>query len=182
MAHVEPVYKEIRSEESFSFDEDGHVASPPSPSPSRRCDFSTITLLITTVIFGLLSLYLSLKPNVFCISTRGPYTFKDGYETEWGTRSSFLAVKTVADTNSGPAKESIEMQEVTYTSRFRYNATDNSYYREFDPASPQYVGTPTPEIDKAWMDLLAGQYLVFNESEAMELDDPISIKGYYLGE
>lgn len=87
-----------------------------------------------------------------------------------------------SDMNSGPAKEAIEMQEVTYTSIFRYNATDNSYYREFDPAAPQYVGAPTPEIDKAWMDLLAGQYLVFNKSEAMELDDPVSIKGHYLGE
>jgi len=55
-----------------------------------------------------------------------------------------------------PAKASIEMQKVTYTSAFRYNATSKTYYREFDASQPQYVGTPTPEIDKAWEELLAG--------------------------
>jgi len=48
------------------------------------------------------------------------------------------------------------MTKVTYTSAFRYNATSKDYYREFDAAIPQYVGAPTPEIDKAWGDLLAG--------------------------
>jgi len=49
------------------------------------------------------------------------------------------------------------MQKVIYTGAFRYNATSDSYYREFDPAMPQYVGFPNPEIDKAWRDLLAGR-------------------------
>lgn len=89
---------------------------------------------------------------------------------------------TIADSKLGPAKESIELQEVTYTSKFTYNATDDSYYREFDPAMPQYVGAPTPEIDEAWEDLLAGQYIAFSESEARELDDPVAINGHYVGE
>ena len=55
-----------------------------------------------------------------------------------------------------PAKASIEMQKVTYTSAFGYNATSKTYYREFDSSQPQYVGTPTPEIDKAWEELLDG--------------------------
>lgn len=32
------------------------------------------------------------------------------------------------------------------------------------------------------MDLLAGQYLVLSEEEAMLLDDPVAMKGLYLGE
>lgn len=91
MAHIDPVYEEICSEKGFSFDEDEHIAS----SHSRRPKFSTIILSITTVIFGLLSLYLSLKPDVVCIAAKDPYTFSDGYETEWGMRSSFPAVKTI---------------------------------------------------------------------------------------
>ena len=91
------------------------------------------------------------------------------------------------------------MQKVTYTSAFRYNATSKTYYREFDSSQPQYVGTPTPEIDKAWEELLAGtssrlftveteltgdagQYLVLSEEEALQLDNPVPIKGSYLAE
>lgn len=58
--------------------------------------------------------------------------------------------------DAGPAKEAIQIQKVTYTSALRYNSTSKEYYREFDPTKPQYVGKPSPEIDKAWNDLLAG--------------------------
>jgi hypothetical protein len=81
----------------------------------------------------------------------------------------------------GPPKAAINIQKVTYTSAFRYNATDDTNYREFDSNTPQYVGTSSSDIDRAWMDLLAGQYLVLSE-EAMLLDDPVAIKGIYLGE
>ncbi|PVH82565.1 hypothetical protein DL98DRAFT_586552 [Cadophora sp. DSE1049] len=72
--------------------------------------------------------------------------------------------------------------EVTYTSALRYNDTSKSSYREYDPTSPQYVGTPNKEIDKAWADLLSGQYLVLSEEEAQELEDPVAIRGFYLAE
>lgn len=49
------------------------------------------------------------------------------------------------------------MELVRYTNAFRYNATDKTYYREFNPTEPQYVGTPSPEIDEAWNDLLHGK-------------------------
>lgn len=57
----------------------------------------------------------------------------------------------------GTAKQSIEMQKVTYTSALRYNETSKTYYRDFDPNLPQYVGKPSPEIDKARHDLLEGK-------------------------
>jgi hypothetical protein len=43
----------------------------------------------------------------------------------------------------------------------KYNATSDLFYRDSDPGTIQYVGTPTPEIDQAWLDLLAGIPLVF---------------------
>lgn len=48
------------------------------------------------------------------------------------------------------------MQEVKYSGAFRYNETSKTFYREVDPAMPQYAGAPGPEIDKAWNDLLGG--------------------------
>jgi hypothetical protein len=47
---------------------------------------------------------------------------------------------------------------------------------------PQYVGDPNPEIDRAWEELLAGQYLVITKQEASHLDEPMEIDGYYLAE
>jgi hypothetical protein len=32
------------------------------------------------------------------------------------------------------------------------------------------------------MDLLAGQYLVLTEEETMQLDDPVPVQGYHLGD
>lgn len=55
-----------------------------------------------------------------------------------------------------PAKVSVQMQEVKYSGAFRYNETSKTFYREVDPAMPQYAGAPGPEIDKAWNDLLGG--------------------------
>lgn len=76
----------------------------------------------------------------------------------------------------------IETELVTYTSAFTYNATDGSYYRKFDPTEPQYVGNPSPEIDKAWDDLLYGQYLVISKGEAQHLENPVEYKGFYMAE
>ena len=102
------------------------------------------------------------------------------------------------DELTGPAKGSIRLQEVRYTSAFRYNDTSKSYYREYDPASPQYVGTPSRDIDNAWGELLSGtalswnchvnltgssgQYLVLSGDEAQELENPVAINGVYLAE
>ncbi|KAI9055656.1 hypothetical protein LZ554_000599 [Drepanopeziza brunnea f. sp. 'monogermtubi'] len=127
---------------------------------SRWPRISTIILSTTTLVFGILSIFLLNQLQACSVQT-----FKDGYSTDWV-----------------PAKASIELQKVTYTSAFRYNATSQGYYREFDPAAPKYIGEPSEEIDAAWMELLGGQYLELSEEEAMQLDDPVSIKGTYYGE
>ena len=167
MVPVSHNYKQVNFEENFPFDSSSeHLRLPPSSRPKA----STVILSITTFIFALLSLFLSqtANPGPLCIASASPSNptiFQNGYDTEWD-----------------PPKAAIDIQKVTYTSAFRYNATDGTYYREFDPNTPQYVGNPSPEIDRAWMDLLAGQYLVLSEEEAILLHDPVAIKGMYLGE
>lgn len=106
--------------------------------------------------------------------------------------------RAITDHLIGPAKASIQLQQVTYTSAFRYNETSRAYYREYDTSEPQYIGTPNKDIDKAWGKLLSGtippsscnrdltkstgQYLVLSEDEAQELENPVPIKGLYLAE
>jgi hypothetical protein len=64
--------------------------------------------------------------------------------------------------NKELAKAAIKLDKVTYTSAFRYNETSKSYYREFDPTLPQYVGAPGPELDKSWRKLLVGLFCSFS--------------------
>lgn len=45
----------------------------------------------------------------------------------------------------------IELEEVRFTGGIKENK--EGFYREIDPSQPQYVGAPSPEIDKAWEDL-----------------------------
>jgi hypothetical protein len=56
--------------------EDDKVRQPVSKTPN----ISTIILSITTLVFGLQALYLSLQPAPACLAQ----IFKDGYSTEWG--------------------------------------------------------------------------------------------------
>lgn len=62
----------------------------------------------------------------------------------------------MTDRAAGPARAVIEQDQVVFTSAFRYNESVKAYYRERNPDQPQYVGTPAPEIDKAWEELLMG--------------------------
>ncbi|KAH7348703.1 hypothetical protein BKA65DRAFT_584537 [Rhexocercosporidium sp. MPI-PUGE-AT-0058] len=159
MAVLTATYKEIGlSDDNYSdTGEDLGRKIPQSKWPRA----STIILSMTTLIFGLQALYLSTRLAGTCLNQ----TFQNGYTTEWD-----------------PAKASIQLQQVTYTSAFRYNETSQGYYREYEPTAPQYVGTPNKDIDKAWGELLSGQYLVLSEEEAHELENPVPIKGFYLAE
>ncbi|KAF8861286.1 hypothetical protein BDZ45DRAFT_740354 [Acephala macrosclerotiorum] len=72
------------------------------------------------IICLLQAVYLTFRLQVFCTANAS----RKGFATEWDVLT--------------PA---IEIELVRYTNAFRYNATDKSYYREFDPAESQYVGT-----------------------------------------
>ncbi|KAH8589388.1 hypothetical protein B0O99DRAFT_337811 [Bisporella sp. PMI_857] len=157
MTTSEARYKETDSEENLGLISNNGTHDVHQKSRS----WSKFILSFTTIGFGLLSLILAVKLHYMSPEL----TFKDGYLTDWG-----------------PAKAAIEIQQVTYTSAFRYNETSQRYYREFDPNLPQYVGVPSPKIDDAWEELLKGQYVVLNETEAMNLDNPVPIEGMYLAE
>ncbi|XMA20041.1 hypothetical protein WAI453_012832 [Rhynchosporium graminicola] len=159
MAALIATYKEIGLSDDNVSDtgEESDRKAPRSTWPRA----STLVLSMTTLTFGLWALYLTIRPVGLCPGQ----TFQEGYSTEWE-----------------PAKAAIQLQKLTYNSAFRYNETSKGYYREFDPALPQYIGSPNREIDKAWGELLSGQYLVISEEEAQKLDDPVAIQGYYLAE
>ena len=73
-----------------------------------------------------------------------------------GVRKPLYRSPPEANLSSEPAKSSIELSKVKFRGAFRYNATSKVYYREHDPAEPQYIGPPSPEIDQAWEELLGG--------------------------
>lgn len=113
------------------------------------------------VISAAPALYLSLWSESRC---KCP-AVEEGYLTEWG-----------------PAKASIKAEQVTFTSSLKYNATTKEIYREIDHSQPQYVGTPSPEIDAAWDTLLHGQYLLLSDEEAAELENPVPVEGLWISE
>ncbi|KAF4637376.1 hypothetical protein G7Y89_g727 [Cudoniella acicularis] len=150
-------YSEVASGDNLS---DEQYEKLPKRRTSWTPPLPTIILAITTGALALNTILMSLRPVNIC-TTESP---ANDYSTDWAI---------------------IQMKQVVYTSAFRYNETSDSYYREFDPTEPQYVGKPSPEIDNAWHKLLQGQYLYLPKEEAMKLDNPVPIEalqGSYLAE
>lgn len=56
--------------------------------------------------------------------------------------------------NPVAAKGQIELQQVLFTGGIHFHPNGSVYIK--DTPGPKYVGTPSPEIDKAWNDLLYG--------------------------
>jgi hypothetical protein len=165
MAQINPAYKELAADDSLSLNSDLEQVRPRS---SLRPRVSTVILSILTSIFALLSIYQSHTLSKLRVVTQRPssiYLFQEGYSTELTAPKGAIDIKTVA-----------------FTGDLKYNATDGTLYWEVDPGTPQYAGEPSPEIDQNWVELLAGQYLVFSEEEAMQFDNPVRIEDYYFGE
>ena len=79
MATAKPAYRQLGSEENFSAEnEDLHYRHP----GSRWLSVPTIVLSITTIIFGLQSLYLSTLRRNVCFEQEA-LAFEEGYPTEW---------------------------------------------------------------------------------------------------
>jgi hypothetical protein len=57
--------------------------------------------------------------------------------------------------NTATAKHLSELVEYRFTGGIQVDH-EGKLYREINPMEPQYAGEPSPEIDKAWDDLLSG--------------------------
>jgi hypothetical protein len=81
MATTKQAYRPLGGEEidSAEFDDLEDRNSQKSRWPS----ISTLVLSITTIIFGLHSIYLSLQAKCTCLE-KEHLAFDDGYSTEWG--------------------------------------------------------------------------------------------------
>lgn len=88
MATSKPAYRPLSDEEDNPAQHDD--AQDRHPQRSRRPNPSTIVLSITTVIFGLHSIYLSLQNNCTCLG-KEELSFDAGYATEWGPKSPLLS-------------------------------------------------------------------------------------------
>ncbi|KAJ5589370.1 hypothetical protein N7537_012048 [Penicillium hordei] len=73
------------------------------------------------------------------------------------------------DTDLVAAKSQIELQQVLFTGGIHFHPNGSVYIK--DTPGPKYVGTPSPEIDKAWDDLLYGQIVNLPESDVPDVKD-----------
>lgn len=80
------------------------------------------------------------------VSCPGGLTFTSVEDTRW------LVV--VLINNLVAAKGQIELQQVLFTGGIHFNPDGSVYIK--DTPGPKYVGSPSPEIDKAWDELLYG--------------------------
>jgi hypothetical protein len=89
LATTKQAYRPLGGEEidSAEFDDLEDRNSQKSRWPS----ISNLVLSITTIIFGLHSIYLSLQANCNCLE-KEHLAFDDGYFTEWGELSPYCAV------------------------------------------------------------------------------------------
>lgn len=55
------------------------------------------------------------------------------------------------------AKHVLELKQVQFYGGISV-APDGGFYMSTNPDEPRYVGHPTPEMDKAWEDLIARKY------------------------
>ena len=55
--------------------------------------------------------------------------------------------------DTGAARHISELTEYRFTGGIEVDS-QGKLYRKISPTEPQYVGDPTPEIDRAWDDLL----------------------------
>lgn len=61
----------------------------------------------------------------------------------------------------------LEQRRFKYPVDFRLN--DGTEYLVTEPGDIMYTGKPSPEIDRAWNDLLWGRYFSISEEEAKRL-------------
>jgi len=101
----------------------------------------------TSLLFAVLYLrsVLWLRHNETSV---GNFTYANGFGTDLRTAS--LAV---------------DLKKRSFTGGLSVDE-NNTLYREVDPARPQYAGTPSPEVDEAWDDVMLALEIVLTGDEA----------------
>jgi hypothetical protein len=54
-----------------------------------------------------------------------------------------------------------------FDDQLQYNDTSKEFWRDLDTSLPQYFGPPGPEIDRAWAELLRGEFLGVSSTEIL---------------
>ncbi|KAK5764142.1 metalloendopeptidase [Elasticomyces elasticus] len=80
-------------------------------------------------------------------------------------------------TEFGPAFVALEPELVRFSGTANFHE-NGSAYRVAAPGQPQFVGTPSAEIDAAWDSLITGRYFTITEAEAQRTWGQ-SFKEYY---
>ncbi|KAH9825648.1 Cyclochlorotine biosynthesis protein [Teratosphaeria destructans] len=79
-----------------------------------------------------------------------------------------------------PARHLLKSNEVTFSGTAAFH-DNGSAYRTSRVGEPQYVGTPSKEIDEAWDALIQGRYFYITEDEARQTW-PDTYQQYYRDE
>ncbi|KUI69556.1 hypothetical protein VM1G_04721 [Cytospora mali] len=115
----------------------------PVKSKANRQTMVVRILLSTTILFAGLSIVLVVELWRFHSNS-----YKYGFLTELG-----------------PAREIVQVKETVFMGGLVYDDNDN-LHRETLPGQPQYVGTPSPEVDAAWNQLLSPLGMVLKGDDA----------------
>ncbi|KIW98973.1 uncharacterized protein Z519_00636 [Cladophialophora bantiana CBS 173.52] len=91
---------------------------------------------------------------------RVAYSYETGWATELGT-----------------AAQKISIETRRFTGDLHFHPNGSSYLAP-EPDQIQYVGSPSPEIDQNWADLINDRYFYLSELEALSVWGP-DFDGYY---
>ncbi|KAI1109852.1 hypothetical protein F5Y14DRAFT_444397 [Nemania sp. NC0429] len=96
----------------------------------------------------------------------------------WPPRYSY---ETGFDTELEPLRPQIELVKVKFKGGLKFDENGTTY-RAIDPDAPQYVGEPSPELDRRWKSLIRGQAVDLINEEAESVADITYQKpgGWYL--
>lgn len=64
------------------------------------------------------------------------------------------------------ARPWVEYEERVFTGKLSYDPVKHQPYRDIDPTQPQYFGTPGPEMEALWEELLRNEFTPMMASEA----------------
>ncbi|KAJ5360007.1 hypothetical protein N7517_009198 [Penicillium concentricum] len=114
--------------------------------------FTRVVINLLVVLIALAVMIILLLLQIFMQDSKCYGKFENGF-----------------DTDLVAAKSQIELEKVMFTGGIHFNPDGSVYIK--DIPGPKYVGPPSPEIDKAWDELLYGQIVNLPESQVPDVKD-----------